>query len=60
MHTDITQLGIYTICNKFSTQPYCEFNLVFVSLSPFSICVPVYSEKYLRSSIHKHFFHKHI
>ena len=50
------KLRISAICNQFSAKCYDEFNLVFVSFSPSSICVPVYSGKYLSSSNDKYFF----
>ena len=54
---DTTKSSIYTICNKFSTKCYDEFNLVFVSFSPSRICVPVYSGKYLSDFNDKYLFH---
>ena len=44
------KLGIFAISNKFST----KFKSLFLSILPISICVPVYSGNYLRSS---NFFH---
>jgi len=41
------KLSVSAICNKFSTKRYGEFKIVFVYFSPFSICVPDYSWKYL-------------
>jgi len=53
----ILKLAIPASCNKFSTKNYSEFNLVFISLIPFSICVPAYSGIYFSIWKEKYFFH---
>jgi len=53
----ILKLVIPAICNKFYTKYCFEFNLMFISLIPFSICFPIYSGMYLRISKFKYLFH---
>ena len=51
------KLSVSTLCKLLFTKRYDEFKIVFVYLSPCSICVPVYSGKYLRGSNDKYLFH---